>query len=97
MFTDETLYPAVGKLKEGVMLLKWNSIVPSMQVDGWMLQGLPVIESNYSQDYPSPLPLNLTWFTFPNYIDDSLTIQLPPGINKAEVPSYNSEYISLLK
>jgi len=93
--TKETLYhyrcpqriPVVGRIAEGSYVI---DVEPHCILDAnmWMLQGLPIIETNYTRQYLPPMPLNLSWFVFPDRRNDTLVITLPKGIDRIEVPSY---------
>lgn len=78
--------PSVGLLEEGAYVI---DVEPHCILDAeiWMLQGLPVIKSNYTPDTFVPTPLNLSWFD-PSNFNWSFSIKLPAGINKIEVPTY---------
>ena len=92
--TTHTLYhyrcpqhrPVTGELPSGSYVI---DVEPHCIFDAtqWMLQGVSILETNYTQKYPPPLPINVTWFNLPKH-NDTFSISLPTGIDKIEVPSY---------
>ena len=94
--TEETLYhyrcpkrtPVVGKLDPGVFVI---DVEPRCVLDStrWMLHGLPMVTSNFSQEQTPPLPLPLSWFQFPNSTNFHLKVHQYGKIGKLTFENFD--------